>query len=218
MKKAVFGLTLVLMGFLVAPVFAADAASKPRFVKDVHYFELIEPQPVQTGDKIEVLEMFWYGCPHCYHIEPLIEKWLKTKPENAAFVRLPAAWSQPAWRFHARVYYTFEALGVLDKLHREFFEVIHKRKNSILKLEQLVPFAARHGIDQQKLLDAYDSFAVDSKVRNSIAVSEKSGANGVPTFIIDGRYRATPTSAGGYAQVFQLINELVEKAASERKK
>jgi len=194
------------------------AADQPPFVLDKHYFALLEPQPVSTGNKIEVMELFWYGCPHCYHLEPYLQKWLKNKPENAALVQIPAVWNRKEWEFHARVYYTFEALGVLDKMHHEFFDELHKRKNRIRNLETLLPFLEKQGINSKQFMDAYDSFAVERKVRNSKLVSEKSGADAVPTIVVDGKFRATTSSAGGHDQLLLLINYLVDLAAKERKK
>ena len=219
--------SLTLFALLAATLFsvstaiithAAAPADKVPFTLDRNYYQLIEPQPVTTGDKIEVMELFWYGCPHCYSLEPYLEKWLKSKPENAEFVRVPAIWSRKTWEFHARVYYTFEALGVLDKLHHEFFDELHKRKNRIRSLETLFPFLEKQGVDKKQFMDAYDSFAVDSKVRHSKLVSEKSGADAVPTIVVDGKYRATASSAGGHEQLTLLIDYLVALAAKERKK
>lgn len=197
------------LGVAVGPAWSAN------FSAGVHYFELLEPQPVQTGKQIEVLELFWYGCPHCYTLEPTVDKWLKTKPENAELVRLPAI-LRDSWTFHARVYFSFEALDVLDKLHVEFFDEIHKRRNRINSLEALTPFLASHGISKDDFLDAYDSFAVDSKLRHALLMSNRYETTGVPTMIVDGKYRATASSAGGHQELMDLVNFLVVKAAEER--
>jgi thiol:disulfide interchange protein DsbA len=197
------------LGVTVQPSWSAD------FSAGVHYFELIEPQPVQTGKQIEVLELFWYGCPHCYTLEPVVDEWLKTKPTKAELVRLPAV-LRDSWAFHARLYFAFEALDVLDKVHTEFFDEIHKRRNRINSLEALTPFLAAHGIPKDDFMDAYESFAVDSKLRHALLMSNRYEATGVPTMIVDGKYRATASSAGGHEQLMELVNFLVAKAAKER--
>lgn len=208
-KRALMGLAMAAVVWGAAPARAAD------YTAGVHYFELKEPQPVQTGSQIEVLEMFWYGCPHCYDLEPHIEKWLKTKPENAAYVRLPTIF-RPSWTLHARAYYTFEALGTLDTFHRDFFDEIHKRKNRVQTAEELENYVVQRGIDKNKFYEAYNSFAVDSKLRHAQLMSARYEANGVPTFVVDGKYRATASTAGGHQELMQVVNYLVEKAAAER--
>jgi len=214
MAKRLVNRTLMSLA-LATVIIAAATAQAAEFTPGVHYFKLNEPQPVQTGAQVEVLEMFWYGCPHCYDLEPYIEKWVKTKPENAEYVRLPTIF-RPSWTLHARAYYTFEALGKLDTFHREFFDEIHKRKNPIQTPEELETFVVQRGIDKDKFYEAYNSFAVDSKLRHAQLITARYEANGVPTIVVDGKYRATASSAGGHQELMQLVNELVEKAAAER--
>lgn len=200
---------------LFAAILASLAANAANWEQGVHYHELSEPQPVQTGEQIEVRELFWYGCPHCYALEPFIENWLGNKPENAAYVATPGIFHQ-ASEFHARAYYTFEALGITDKVHRDFYDELHQRGNRVYNVSGLVEFAARHDVDADALRDAFDSFSVDANVRSAAQMFRKYGATGVPTMIIDGRYRVTVSSAGGHEQLLDLINYLVEKAANER--
>lgn len=191
---------------------SAQAAS---FQPGVHYFELKQVQPVQTGDQVEVLELFWYGCPHCFDLEPYIEAWLQNKPEAAEYVRLPAIF-RDSWALHARAYYTFEALGIVDQVHKDFFDEIHRRRSRIVSFDQLVNFAGRHGVDAKEFKDAFESFAVDSKLRHARNMTNRYEATGVPTIIVDGKYRATVSSAGGQQQLMELVNFLVAKAAEER--
>lgn len=207
-----FQLTCVALFWCAAMVTSSHAAN---FTADIHYFKLPAPQPVQTGDQIEVLELFWYGCPHCYKLEPVIEKWLTNKPKNAGYVRMPAI-LRDTWAFHARVFFTFEAMGLTDKLHANFFDELHKRKNRIRTKEQLIPFLKANGVPTDQFFDNYESFAVDSKVRHSRLMSDKYATTGVPTMVVDGKYRATATSAGGLQQLMDLVNFLVAKAANER--
>ncbi len=214
MSKRLLDRTVRNLAMVVFAVLALSARAA-EYTPGVHYFTLKEPQPVQTGPNIEVLELFWYGCPHCYDLEPHIEKWLKSKPENAEYVRLPAVFRR-SWAIHARAFYTFEALNTLDDFHREFFDEIHKRKNRVQNTEQLENFVVRRGIDKEKFYDAYNSFAVDSKLRHAQLMSSRYEANGVPTIVVDGKYRITASSAGGHPQMMQLVNHLVEKAATER--
>jgi len=136
---------LLIMFSLVMP------APAQEFDQDVNYFELLVPQPVSTGDKIEVLELFWYGCPHCYSLEPYLVKWLKNKPDFVEFVRLPAVLNR-SWAFDARVYYTFIALGLVDKLHEPYFDSIHKERKRMKSVEEVAAWAAEQGVDPKAIL------------------------------------------------------------------
>ena len=204
------GLWLVLWAALLA-----GPANAANFQPGVHYFELKQIQPVQTGDQIEVLELFWYGCPHCFDLEPYIEAWLQDKPEAAEYVRLPAIF-RDSWALHARAYYTFEALGMVEEVHKDLFDEIHRRRSRLNSLDQLVKFAGRHGVEEEKFKDAFESFAVDSKLRHARNMTNRYEATGVPTIVVDGKYRATVSSAGGQQQLMDLVNFLVAKAAQER--
>lgn len=198
-----------------ALILASLGARAANWEQGVHYHELAEPQSVQTGDDIEVVELFWYGCPHCYSLEPFLENWLRNKPENAAFVLMPGIFHKES-EFHARAFYTFEALGITDDVHRDFYDEIHQRGNRVYNLSGLVEFGAKHGVEPEQLRDAFNSFAVDTNVRNAGHMFRKYEATGVPTLIVDGRYRVTVSSAGGHEQLLDLVNFLVEKAAADR--
>jgi len=195
-------------------LFSTSVFAAPKFIQDVHYFALSKAQPTVTGKKIEVRELFWYGCPHCYRMEPLIEKWLTEKPANAEFVRMPAV-LRDSWAFHARVYYTFKELNLVDKLHRPFFDSIHKERKRIRDDKQLADFTVAHGIDRQAVLDAFNSFSVDSNTRRARLMTENYEANGVPTIVVGGKYRTSAASAGSYGKLIEIIDFLVKKVAGE---
>ncbi|XXK27409.1 thiol:disulfide interchange protein DsbA/DsbL [Arenicellales bacterium nBUS_45] len=186
-----------------------------EFQEDVNFFPLIVEQPVRTGDRIEVLEIFWYGCPHCYALEPYLKKWLKNKPEFVEFVQLPAVLNR-SWAFDARVFYTFVALGLMDELHEAYFDAIHKDRRRMKNVEQVASWAQEQGIDPQLILDTFNSFGVDSMLANATQMSGRYEADGVPTIIIDGKYRTTVSLAGGHNEIIDLINYLAQRAKSER--
>ena len=186
-----------------------------EFQEDVNFFPLLVEQPVRTGDRIEVLEIFWYGCPHCYELEPYLKKWLKNKPEFVEFVQLPAVLNQ-SWAFDARVFYTFVALGLMDELHEAYFDAIHKDRRRMKNVEQVAAWAQEQGINPQLILDTFNSFGVDSMLANATQMSGRYEADGVPTIIIDGKYRTTVSLAGGHNEIIDLINYLAQRAKSER--
>lgn len=205
--------TLQLVAF--AAILVSLGARAASWEQGVHYTELSDPQPVDTGEQIEVRELFWYGCPHCYSLEPFIENWIQNKPENAEYVPTPGIFHKQS-EFHARAFYAFEALGITDQVHRDFYDELHQRGNRIYNVGGLTEFVAKHGVEADKFRDAFDSFAVDANVRSARQMFPKYGATGVPTVIVDGRYRVTVSSAGGHKQLLELINFLVDKAAQER--
>ena len=186
-----------------------------EFQEDVNFFPLLVEQPVRTGDRIEVLEIFWYGCPHCYALEPYLKKWLKNKPEFVEFVQLPAVLNR-SWAFDARVFYTFVALGLMDQLHEAYFDAIHQDRRRMKNVEQVGSWAQEQGIDPQLILDTFNSFGVDSMLANATQMSGRYEADGVPTIIIDGKYRTTVSLAGGHNEIIDLINYLAQRAKSER--
>lgn len=197
----------------LACVFPVQAA---KYEEGVHYYKLRQPQPVQTGDKIEVLELFWYHCPHCFALEPVLVSWLaNAQPPNSEYVRMPGIFRRSTI-FDAKVYYTLEALGVVDDVHQDVYEEIHVRKNPFKGQEDISTFLKKHGINEADFKAAFDSFAVDTKMKHAQLMFELYEATGVPTIIVDGKYRASASTAGGHQQLMELTNFLVDKAAGER--
>jgi len=202
-SSLIFGL------LLVGNVTAAE------YVADSHYTEVFNPQPVHTGEQIEVLEFFWYGCPHCYDLEPTIHDWLTNKPANADYLPMPAVLNK-SWEFHARVYYTLEALGVLDTLHTPFFDSIHAQRMRINDLDAFISWATKNGIESKDAEAAFKSFAVHTKVQQARTLSENYRITGVPTLIVDGKYLTSASMAGGHDELMKVVNFLVAKSATER--
>ena len=205
------GLASLVMAFGLS----VASAQEEQFIEGGHYELLDEVQPVQTGDKIEVVEMFWYRCPHCFRLEPYLIEWQKNIPDNAQYVPIPALLSEK-WEFHARAYYTFEALGVLDPLHGLMFKAIHEQRLQINSVESLAAWAEENGVSGQLILDTFDSFAVENKLNFANVMSRKYGITGVPAIIVDGRYRTSVSLAGGHDKLSEVINFLIEKAAQVR--
>lgn len=199
--KNVFRL-LVLM--ILAP--AALAA----WVEGVNYETLASPQPTDSGDRIEVRELFWYACPHCYQVEPIVQDWLEHKPDDVAFVRMPAILG-PRWELLARAYYTAETLDVVDKVHVPIFERLHRERKHIRTPAEVKAIFVEQGITEADFDNAFKSFAVVTKTNRSKRVREMYGANGVPMLIINGKYRTNATMAGGNGKMMEVVNFLVEQ-------
>lgn len=197
--------------------FAAGAAQNPGFPEEnIHYREIPFAQPVETGDKIEVREFFWYGCPHCYHLEPALKSWLKRMPANVQFVRTPGV--AQSWLVHAQAYYAFESLGVVDKVHEPFFSAVQTDRGAYNTPEAIAKFVAKHGVDAKKFQDAYASFAVRLKLERAKRQNLEFGVQSVPTIAVDGKYLTSSSMAGGEEAVMKVVDFLIEKAAKERKK
>ncbi len=201
---------------LVATVLMACQGETVAQTVDASQYKAVKnPMKPSTGDKIEVLELFWYGCGHCYALEPSVKKWQANKPENAELVKVPALFSK-RWEFHGQAYYTMEALGVLDEANDKFFEEIHMRRKQINNLSQLIDFLARFDQSAEDVTAAFNSFGVDSKMRAARKITRDSGATGVPTILVDGKYLTSESLTGGPVQLFNVVDQLVEKAAAER--
>lgn len=204
-------LIILIMSLMLSPLgFAAEP-----YVEGRHYEIVPFPQKI-SGSKIEVREFFWYGCPHCYRFEPAVESWLKRKSAKVNFVRTPAV--SPNWAVHAQAYYAFEVMGVVDKIHRSFFDAYHEQGNRLNTPELIADFAASHGIDRALFMKTYGSFAVRVRMNQSRQDMDAYALNSVPEVIVDGKYRTNPNLAGGQDAAFKVVDYLVKKAQRERRK
>lgn len=173
-------------------------------------YKALTPQPTDTGEKIEVLEFFWYGCPHCYTFEPYIQAWKKTKPANVEFARVPAIF-RPDWEVQARTYYALSNMGVLEELHEKIFAAIHKKKKKLDKKEQLTDFVVQNGVDRKKFEEQYNSFAVDTMVRKAKKKQTAFKIQGVPSIAVNGKYLSSGSMSGSYDNLIKILDYLVEK-------
>lgn len=190
--------------------------ARAGFEEGRHYMALPFPAPVETGDKIEVREFFWYGCPHCYVLEPVLKRWLKKLPKHAQFVRTPG--TAPRWMIHGQAFYTFEALGALDKLHEPFFKAMSDKPAAYGEEKAIAGFATAHGVDRRKFSEAFNSFGVRLKLEKAKQLNQDLNISSVPAVVVDGKYLTTVAMAGGEAQMLKLLDELIAKAAKERPK
>jgi thiol:disulfide interchange protein DsbA len=178
------------------------------FDEGIEYVALAEPQPTESGDKIEVVEVFMYSCPHCFHLEPAIESWLKTKPENVEFRRMPAVFG-PKVEPHARAFYAAEVVGAQDKFHEPLFKALHVQKRKIWDEDALVAFAVEQGIDGEEFRNAYNSFFVNAKVRRAAEMGRRFGVDGVPAAVINGKYRTSPSQTGSKETFVEVMDYLI---------
>lgn len=167
------------------------------------------PQPTLADGKVEVIEFFWYGCPHCYSLEPAIAKWLETKPKDVVFRRIPAIFNEK-WGRSAAMFYSLEAMGLLDQLHSRIFDAIHKDKVPLDNPKTRDDWLVRQGVDIAKYREIESSFTVVTKVARAKQLSLDYKLESVPTIAVNGRYVTSAEQAGGAGAVFAVVNKLVE--------
>lgn len=184
-------------------------------------YQLIKPvQPTASGTKVEVIEFFYYGCPGCNSLQAPLETWLKRKPADIEFRRAPVVF-QDAWLPFTTAYYAFDAMGLVDKLHRPLYSAIHEQRvlsdKGLLKDQKpLFEWVAKQGVDRQKFVDVYNSFGVRSRTNRSIELPGNYQVTSTPTLVVDGKYLTTPAMVGSYERFFQVLDQLIAMARKER--
>ncbi|MBA1288123.1 thiol:disulfide interchange protein DsbA/DsbL [Pseudomonas japonica] len=174
------------------------------------YTVLESPVPVAQPGKIEVVELFWYGCPHCYAFEPTINPWIEKLPADVHFIRIPAMFGG-IWDVHGQMFVTLEAMGVEHKVHTAVFDAIHKEHKMFKTPEEMADFVATQGVDKAKFLETYNSFAVKGMVAKYKKLAVDYGVTGVPTMIVNGKYRFDLGSSGGPEETLKVADTLIEK-------
>jgi len=199
---------LVYLFVLLCTIPAFVAADE--FVEGQHY-EAITPALAAGADgEVEIIELFWYGCPHCFDFEPRISAWVGHLPAGTSFRRVPAVFARN-WELHARAYYAAEQLGVLEAIHKPLFDAIHVEKRELVTQEALAAFFAEQGVKAEDFNAAFDSFEVDGKTRKAIAATRDSGIGGVPAMLVNGKYRVTAQLAGDYDTLLKVVDFLAAK-------
>lgn len=201
---------LVLSAFLVASSLLAVSASAQEFQAGKEYVELSNPVPTADPEKIEVVELFWYGCPHCYQFEPALNAWVAELPDDVDFKRIPAMFGGQ-WNVHGQLFLTLEAMGVEAKVHDAVFDAIHQQRKRLATPEQMAEFLATQGVDEAEFLKTYNSFGVKSRVEKAKKQGMAYQITGVPVLVVNGKYRFDLGSAGGPERALQVADYLIEK-------
>ena len=208
---------LLLTTFLVLSVHAEDGhehATMTNPQEGQHYHRITPGVPTEVEEgKVEVVEVFWYGCPHCFDFEAHLEGWKENLPEHISFKRMPAVLNR-SWNAHARAFYALETMGELERIHPLFFEAIHVQGRRLRDKESMARFLFQHGIDSEKFKSAYDSMYVETKVKRSDQIVRQYGVSSVPQVVINGKYRTSASDAGGYDNLLHVVNMLAEQEAN----
>ncbi len=211
--------TVLLWGFMINTAAA-------QLVEGRDYMPLSPPKPTENSKKIEVIEFFWYGCIHCYHLEPPLNTWLKHKPAYVEFRRVPAVLN-PTWMPLTRTYFALVALGAADKYHAAIFDAIHRenRRDLVTDPNAIASWLATKGLDKQKFLDAYNSFSVNGRAQRAADITSAYNIDGTPTLVINGKYLIEPSYEGysvgsqvDYVAFFHGVDQLIAQERKGRKK
>lgn len=193
---------------------ASLTATAQDFQQGVHYQLIQPPQPTNDASKVEVVEVFGYTCPHCANFQPFIEPWTESAGDQVDFRRMPVIF-QRGWEPFARAYYTAEALGILEESHVALFNAIHKDRKRLRTDEELAEFFTQFDVSAEDYLKTARSFAVETKLRRAVTLTQRYGVTGTPSIVINGKYLAMARMAGGNNELIQLIEYLVEKESAQ---
>ena len=181
-----------------------------NYEEGIEYKKLAQPVNTQTGENIEIMEFFWYGCPHCFSFEPTLKKWKKTLPANVKFVRMPAPLN-PRWMVHTKTYYTLQTMGEDEKHHEAIFQAMHIQKKRLASKEAVANFLASRGVDKKAFLANFDSFAVEMRARQALQLGQEYKVTGVPMLAVNGKYTISAADAGGYEGMTKVADYLIKK-------
>ena len=207
--------TQTLLALPVA-LFAARARAQQVKARINYEYRLINPaQATATGERVEVVEFFWYGCPYCNALQPSLEAWLKRKPPDVEFRRAPAVF-RPSWVPHARVFYALDALGQLERLHQTVYRSYHVEGERLNSTDSTAEWAARHGIDRARWIATYESPEVTRRVDQAIVATRAYMIEGTPSLAVDGRFVTSTGMSETIAGVITILDDLVVLARERR--
>jgi thiol:disulfide interchange protein DsbA len=200
--------------FIISFCIADDHALAATVGKD---YQIINP-PQATGSvgKVEVLEFFSYACPHCNHLEPSLEAWEHKIPAGVVLKRVPVTFGRNEWLPLAKLYYTLEAMGQVDKLHSKVFAAIHDSHQNLMSADAAIDWAVKQGLDRAKFIDTYNSFGVQTKLNGGNSKAQAYAIDGVPSLIIDGKFKTSPSIAGSNDATLQVVDDLIASLPKTR--
>lgn len=186
------------------------STSFAEYDEGIDYKRLSRPLTTEDPAKVEVMELFWYGCPHCYRLEPKLKAWLKKQPKKVNFVRVPAVFN-PKWAFHAKLFYTAELLGVLDKMHQPIFDAMHVQRKRMNSEGEAYALFKKFGISDKDFNNTFNSFAVDSLVRKATDLTRRANISGVPSLVINGKFVTDGPMGNGHEGMLKIADFLISR-------
>ena len=195
---------------ICAVAFAAAGVAQPKEPEDGVEYKVVKPvQPTDAGaKKIEVVEFFWYGCPHCNTLEPMLKEWAKALPADVTLRKVHVPFREVR---HQQLYYALEVMGKADEMNDKVFAAIHQERNPLNTPERIADFVAKHGIDRQKFLETYGSFTVRTRMSRANQLADGYKIDGVPALGVNGKYLTAPSMAGSNGAALQVVDKLIER-------
>jgi len=197
-----------LMGIAALMLVSGSAFAQSAFIDGTDYQTISPEVKTSQPDKIVVTEIFWYGCPHCFRFEPYVERWSASLPDGVIFEQVPSSLN-PRWTEHARAYYAFDMMNVLDQTHKALFDAIHLKRQRLNSLDTLAEFVSDLGLDEKLFRENYFSFPVETQIRKNIQKEKRYGHRGVPAIIVNGKYLVSASLAGSNERMIEIMNYLV---------
>ena len=198
-------------GLLIAAAFSTSAlASNSGLLTGVEYKKVPKEQSIAPF-KSKVVEVFLYTCPSCYNLEPSLEKWLSTKPNHIEFELMPAIFNKPKFVFLGKAFYTLKELGILDKAHKAYFKTIHDDNKHMHTVEELAKFFSQFGVKEADFIATFNSFKVDQLVRKARQLTQEYGIEGVPSIVVNGKYRTDVPMSGSPEELWEVVDKLTKK-------
>jgi len=195
---------------LITVLAVSGQAYAADWIEGTHYKKLDTPVHTNADTGVEVAEVFWYGCPHCYNFKPLAESWEANAPDYVNYVRIPAALGR-SWEPHARAFYALEALNALDKLHDHMFDALAGQHRPLNDGESLADFVSGYGVDREEFLKSYNSFGVNAHMQQAQSKVRGARITGTPTMLVNGKYTVSASMAGSLESMLEVVDYLVEK-------
>ena len=203
---------LVSLLILAMPISALYA----EYNEGIEYKSIARPMSTDDPSKVEVMELFWYGCPHCYRLEPHLKAWLKQQPKSVNFVRVPAVFN-PNWAYHAKIYYTADLLGVLDKMHPAIFNAMHVNRKKLNSDGEVLALFKKFGVSDKDFNSTFNSFAVDSLVRKATDITRRANISGVPSLVIEGKFVTDGPMGNGHEGMLKIADFLIQRELKTKK-
>ena len=204
MRNLVMSFLLVGFSLLGSTMFAQE------LIEGRHFVTLSSPVPTAQPEKIEVVELFWYGCPHCYQLEPTINPWAAALPDDVNFVRIPAMFGG-IWNVHGQLFFTLEAMNAEAKIHDSIFNALHNSGRKLSTLNDITDFVVSQGVDEALFTKTWSSFSVKSQMEKAKKHALAYQITGVPALVVNGKYRFDIGMAGGLQETVQVADALIEK-------
>jgi len=211
MKRREFSAVLATGALGAAAMIGPARAQSGAPVEGKDYLRLSAPLPAPATGKVDVIEFFWYGCPHCNTFEPMLEAWAKKLPDYVNFRRVPVAFRDEPYVAHQRIYYALEEMKLVETMHRKVFVAIHVDHQRLDKPADIAAFMTKNGVDGAKFLESYNGFSVQTKARQASQLAQAYKLDGVPAMGVQGKFFTSATLTGSHERTLAVVDYLIQR-------